>query len=70
MALTANFVEEESPTYTSGTVPVKKVPLSTYTITSSTGSGGTIDPLGEVAVGEGGDQTFTITHHKARATDR
>jgi len=35
--------------------------LAIYTITSSTGSGGTIDPLGEVTLEEGSDQTFNIT---------
>ena len=33
----------------------------TYTITATAGSGGTISPSGEVAVIEGGDQTFTIS---------
>jgi hypothetical protein len=34
---------------------------TTYTITSSAGEGGQINPEGEVTLSEGGSQTFTIT---------
>ena len=33
----------------------------TYTLTSSAGAGGSISPLGDTTVVEGGDRTFTIT---------
>lgn len=36
-------------------------PPVTYTITATAGTGGTIDPPGDVIVTEGNDQTFTIT---------
>lgn len=35
--------------------------VTTYTITSSAGSGGTISPSGSVSVIQGGNQTFTIS---------
>ena len=35
--------------------------ISTYTITASTGSNGSISPSGSVTVSSGGNQTFTIT---------
>jgi len=35
-------------------------PVVTYTITASAGTGGTIDPSGDIPVIEGADQTFTI----------
>ena len=34
---------------------------TTYTITATAGEGGQIDPEGELAISEGGNQTFTIT---------
>jgi hypothetical protein len=36
-------------------------PTSTYTITASAGTGGTISPAGAVPVPQGGSRTFTIT---------
>jgi hypothetical protein len=36
-------------------------PASIYKISASAGAGGTINPSGEVTVGYGGSQTFTIT---------
>ena len=45
-SLTAVFVEDEP---------------EIYTITASAGTGGSIDPTGEVEVDEGADQVFTIT---------
>ena len=35
-------------------------PVETYTITASAGTGGTINPFGEVVVNEGANQMFTI----------
>ncbi|MCC6296155.1 MAG: hypothetical protein IT469_05560, partial [Pseudomonadales bacterium] len=35
--------------------------LRTYTITASTGAGGTISPVGAVSVNHGADQAFTLT---------
>ena len=43
------------------TLMEEEVIVDEFTITASTGSGGSIDPTGEVAVGEGADQTFIIT---------
>lgn len=37
------------------------LPLTTYTITSSTGGGGTISPSGTTSVNSGGSQTYTFT---------
>jgi hypothetical protein len=35
--------------------------LNTYTIGATAGEGGTIDPQGEISIGHGANQTFTIT---------
>ena len=43
------------------TISVTFVPNSNYIITANAGTGGTISPAGNVSVGCGGDQTFTIT---------
>lgn len=43
------------------TITASFVPTAAYTITSSAGSGGSINPSGAVVVTEGSDQTFSIT---------
>ena len=43
------------------TVTFKQKPATTYTITASAGSNGTISPSGSVSVTSGGSQTFTIS---------
>lgn len=43
------------------TIPEIESVAKTYTITATTGEGGTITPSGDVLVAEGDDQTFTIT---------
>ena len=35
--------------------------IATYNITATAGAGGSISPLGVTAVGDGDDQTYTIT---------
>ncbi len=54
--------EEQTPTPAAAPAPVvtEVAALETYTITASTGSGGTIDPAGVIDVAEGNDQTFSI----------
>jgi len=42
------------------TLMEEEVIVDEFTITASTGSGGSIDPTGEVAIGEGAGQTFII----------
>lgn len=53
--------EEPKKSTPVSSLAVEVLPLATYVITSSTGNGGTITPLGELAVTEGENQTYTIT---------
>jgi len=58
MASNSAGVVWASPSWTFRTVGTAG---PTHTITASAGSGGSIAPSGDVAVGEGSDKTFTIT---------
>ena len=52
----------ESTNYTQDfSITVTTAPITTYTVTASARSGGSISPNGPVDVTEGGTQTFTIT---------
>lgn len=42
-------------------ITVSAAPITTYTVTATAGSGGSITPSGAVSVNEGGSQTFSIT---------
>ncbi len=58
------FSKDSNGNYAAGVVPTGSPftpSLSTFTITSSAGSGGTISPLGVTNVAQGSSQSYTIT---------
>lgn len=58
------FSKDSNGNYSTGVVPTNSPftpSLSTFTITSSAGAGGTVNPLGVTNVAQGSDQTYTIT---------
>ena len=62
-----NILEDPVTSYTfedvtaDHTIHASFAEVPTYTITATAGEGGTINPLGEVVVNEGANQTFNIT---------
>jgi hypothetical protein len=56
--VSANFINEPGK---GGSPTITPTPIITHTITASAGAGGSISPLGSIAVPDGSSQTFTFT---------
>jgi hypothetical protein len=75
--LNGNTVQNGGTTYTLSNVQsnvtvqvtFKDEPVTTYTVTASAGSGGSISPSGSVTVNQGGSQTFTATANSGKQSD-
>jgi hypothetical protein len=59
--ITATATDADGNTSHFGTLVTSQPGQVFYTITSSAGPGGTIEPLGETEIAEGGSQLYTIT---------